>query len=129
MVSERRKASKKAWAANNREKMRESARKHYHEIRKHRADFMAARAEYARWLRRLKKYGITKEAYYALMVAQNGKCAICGAECWLDLRVDHNHETGAVRGLLCAGCNSGIGLLKENLETLRGAIRYIEARK
>ena len=45
------------------------------------------------------------------------------------LSVDHNHETGKVRGLLCSRCNSAIGLMKENLKCLRNAINYLTHHK
>lgn len=65
------------------------------------------------WSAELKyKYGITKEDYNKLFKEQNGKCAICGKH-QIDLNVrlcvDHNHLTGAIRGLLCMKCNYSLG--------------------
>lgn len=75
------------------------------------------------------KYGITPEYYADLLDIQAGGCAICGAleEDQRDgvLGVDHCHETGAVRGLLCENCNRAIGLLQDDPELLRMAIRYL----
>ncbi|QSM04369.1 hypothetical protein PROPHIGD43A-4_59 [Mycobacterium phage prophiGD43A-4] len=56
--------------------------------------------------------------------AQRGKCAICG-DAPESLVVDHNHETGAVRGLLCNNCNRCLGLLKDNIEVLTSAAAYL----
>lgn len=73
-------------------------------------------------------YGITSEDYTRILVEQKGLCAICNSICntGKQLCVDHNHETGKVRGLLCRSCNSAIGLLKENTGTLLSAIKYIK---
>lgn len=58
------------------------------------------------------KYGITAEYYNKLLIQQEGDCAICGrsqSEFNYPLHVDHDHQTGKVRGLLCCGCNTGLG--------------------
>ncbi len=75
-----------------------------------------------------KKYGLTIEDLEKMIEKQNKKCAIC----FQDLQVgtvkcciDHNHETGEVRGILCSNCNTGIGLLKENNNILQSAIKYL----
>jgi hypothetical protein len=62
-----------------------------------------------------------------LLVKQDNKCAICGASRRgkTGLQADHNHNTKMIRGLLCAPCNMSLGLLKENIETLRKAIEYL----
>ena len=73
-------------------------------------------------------YGITPDDYNRMFVEQKGCCAICGThqqELKKKLAVDHDHETGKVRGLLCRSCNTGIGLLKENKEILLAAISYL----
>lgn len=58
----------------------------------------------------LKKYGLSVEDYNAMLIAQEGRCAICKRiKKKLNLAVDHNHKTGAVRGLLCAPCNRHVG--------------------
>lgn len=68
--------------------------------------------------------------YDTLLSAQGGRCAICGAEeaggKGGRFNVDHDHATGAIRGLLCYGCNLGIGLLRDDPEVMRAAIRYFE---
>ena len=77
---------------------------------------------------RVKKlYGIEPEQYKQMHVDQDGKCAICGVEpkTKRGLHIDHCHDTGVIRGLLCGGCNTGIGLLQENPEIMTKAIEYL----
>ena len=76
----------------------------------------------------MRKYGITIEKYEILLAEQNGCCAICLAVTGSDgkrLAVDHNHETGEVRGLLCDNCNTGLGMFKDNPSLLAKAINYL----
>jgi hypothetical protein len=73
-------------------------------------------------------YGITPERYAELVAAQNGACAICGGPPRGKgdrLHVDHDHETGVVRGLCCSPCNVGIGQLGHDVGRLRAAIKYL----
>ena len=74
-------------------------------------------------LRRL--YGLTLEAYTEMAKEQGGMCAICHKLPNRALDVDHNHETGKVRQLLCSNCNTLIGLADENVETLQAVIDYL----
>ena len=71
-------------------------------------------------------YGITQKDYDAILLSQMGVCAICGYRSDGVLHVDHNHETGKVRGLLCSNCNRAIGLLKDSPGILRAAALYLE---
>lgn len=81
-----------------------------------------------------KNYGITKERYLEMWVAQDKKCAICGSEHSAirktgtihNLCVDHCHKTGKVRGLLCVKCNAGIGNFKDNPQSLIAAAEYVK---
>jgi hypothetical protein len=74
--------------------------------------------------RRLKaKYQITIEQYEEMLSAQNGLCAICKKAS--KLVVDHCHQTGAVRGLLCLSCNLMLGHAYDNVHTLATAISYL----
>lgn len=81
----------------------------------------------------MRAYGITIDHYDMLLAFQEGRCAICGRSETSHssgyLSVDHNHDTNEVRGLLCHGCNVGIGYFYENPETLRKAIEYLEAER
>jgi len=78
----------------------------------------------------MSKYGITHSDYTEMLEKQEGKCAICGIEekyCENQrLAVDHNHETGQVRALLCKKCNQAIGLLQDNASFAWNAYRYLE---
>ncbi len=58
-------------------------------------------------------------------ISQDGKCAICRIVPSRTMAVDHCHDTGAIRGLLCSNCNTGIGLLRDNPEILARAIIYL----
>lgn len=72
-------------------------------------------------------YGISDEDYHEMLEKQNGKCLICGSES-IDRKhaVDHCHKTGKIRGLLCDSCNRGLGMFKDNPESLRKAASYVE---
>ena len=72
------------------------------------------------------KYGIDQIDYDRLNTLQQGRCAICNIDALGDLHVDHNHVNGKVRGLLCRGCNVGLGNFFDNPELLRMAARYLE---
>ena len=74
---------------------------------------------------RIKKYGITEEYFQSLLDFQNGVCAICGEP--NPTCIDHNHETGEVRGLLCQDCNFAIGVMRDNPARFRNAATYLEA--
>ncbi len=77
---------------------------------------------------RILKYGITEEEYNVMFLEQNGKCGICGthqSKFKIGFAIDHCHETGKVRGLLCGNCNRAIGLLQDDIENLRCAILYL----
>lgn len=70
-------------------------------------------------------YGITIEEFSAMENSQRGKCAICEQEPPDRLHVDHNHETGSVRGLLCRKCNWGLGQFGDSVENLKRAQEYL----
>lgn len=79
---------------------------------------------------KIKRYKITQEHYEGMKKAQDNRCAICGDRQPLhinngELNIDHDHKTGEVRGLLCNYCNTGIGMLKDNISTLKNAVKYL----
>jgi hypothetical protein len=79
-----------------------------------------------------RKFGITLQDYEALLLKQNGKCATCDkirSSNGKKLAVDHCHKTGRIRGLLCNECNTSLGLIKEDIQTLQNLIAYINDKK
>jgi hypothetical protein len=82
----------------------------------------------------LREYGVSKERYDAMVLAQEGVCAICGKPPQgfsgrtrnKVLVVDHVHETGKVRGLLCGKCNTMLGHANEQVSVLERAIAYLK---
>jgi len=85
--------------------------------------------------RRLTSYGLTLESYRQMLESQGHACAICGdaddnkwsrgglrRDGW---HIDHCHDTGKVRGILCPPCNLMIGYARDNVDTLRRAIDYL----
>ena len=70
-------------------------------------------------------YGITPEDYDLMYEQQKGNCAVCGTF-KARLFVDHSHEDGKVRGLLCTNCNTGIGMFHDNTDHLKKAIEYLQ---
>jgi hypothetical protein len=72
------------------------------------------------------KYNMTEEQYQTILQEQNGTCAICQWKQDYNLSVDHCHDTGIIRGLLCAKCNRGLGLFEDNIETMKSAINYLQ---
>lgn len=81
------------------------------------------------------KFNITLDDYIKMLDEQNGCCKICkNPETaknvkygnTMMLAVDHNHQTGKVRGLLCSRCNPALGAFNDSIETLKLAIKYLE---
>jgi hypothetical protein len=75
------------------------------------------------------KYNLEPEHKKALLDRQNGCCAICGYKFGQkkgDIKVDHCHTGGAVRGLLCDLCNRGLGYFKDNVDSFKNAINYLK---
>lgn len=70
------------------------------------------------------RYGITREGWMAMLVAQSGRCACCLGAMRRPV-VDHNHDTDAVRALVCQRCNLAIGWLEGNAHLLKSAERYL----
>lgn len=117
-VRERRKANpetyraiNKRWRSKNRESHCKAKRDHYHQ---------------KGWHQKLKReYGITLEEFCCMEEEQGNKCAICGLVSEKRMCVDHDHETGTVRGLLCPACNKMIGMSKDNPSVLERAAEYL----
>lgn len=69
------------------------------------------------------RYGLTPAEVDAMRQAQGGRCAACGEPG--PLQVDHDHQTGAVRGLLCGPCNSALGYARDDIGRLMGLASYL----
>jgi hypothetical protein len=75
------------------------------------------------------QYGITLVEYVEMLEAQEGRCKICKTDVpggKGSFHVDHCHDSGKVRGLLCHYCNVGMGNFKDNISTLASAILYLK---
>lgn len=81
----------------------------------------------------LARYGLTFESFNVLLETQNGLCAICRGSLGRGrvgsaVAVDHDHESGRVRGLLCNNCNRGIGMFADSPTALVAAAAYLRSR-
>lgn len=76
------------------------------------------------WRKIEREYGLTREQYESLLAEQESRCAVCRQE--RPLVVDHCHDSGCVRGLLCQDCNKGLGSFKDDPDVLRAATQYVE---
>lgn len=120
-------AKAKEWKTANRERAAEYGRR-WREANPDRvSEYRQRWGGYKRAARLREKYGLTVEDYEALLGQQGGVCALCGGieECGKLLAVDHCHETGRVRGLLCNRCNRGIGYFKDDPDALIRAASYL----
>ena len=77
-------------------------------------------------------YGITLTEYNSTLEKQGGGCGICGSVSnkggiGKNLCVDHDHDSGEIRGILCASCNLGIGKFNDDVETVKQAVVYLES--
>lgn len=131
-------ARSRAWAKANRARRRRTERK-YRKANRKRIAIVKAAWKVINRLKvnatnrlyklnaKLRGSGLT---YDELLARQNGVCAICGSshprrKQSTRFCVDHDHETGQVRGLLCGPCNTMIGLAREDIDVLNNAIIYL----
>lgn len=75
----------------------------------------------------LGRYGLTEADYDRMLGEQGGACAACKGRSGQRLQVDHCHETGRIRGLLCGNCNSALGHAKDDIKRLTALISYLES--
>jgi len=99
---------------------------------KRRGDPAKARASARAYQRRhrYRRYGTSEQEVDAARVRQDNRCALCGVDFVVEgtegcAQVDHCHETLRLRGLLCVGCNSGLGALGDNESGLLRALAYV----
>jgi hypothetical protein len=73
----------------------------------------------------MRKYGLSYERYLQMLAEQKGCCMICHR--LMDApKVDHDHDTGQVRDLLCNECNAGIGFFREDASIMESALAYLK---
>jgi hypothetical protein len=78
---------------------------------------------------RMKRYGLSEFAYAEMLLKQNGVCALCGGlpkGKKRDLEVDHDHETGKVRALLCCACNVLLGRVEKSPQLIENMVAYLK---
>jgi hypothetical protein len=118
----RRRKYLKGWARKNKAKIKKN---HASWKKKNPESYRRANRNY-----RLKKeYGITESDYGLLLESQGGRCGICRRhqdELKYRLNVDHDHDTGEVRGLLCSRCNVSLGVFGDSVDGLMVAIAYLQ---
>ena len=136
-AKERDRLRHREYRARNPLKVKEAA-KRWHENNKeqHKANskaWYAANKDKVRNYFLIKTFGVTLEDYTKIFIAQGEVCAICGDTSTADgtntnknWPIDHSHKTGAIRGILCRGCNVGIGHLKEDPTLINKAINYLK---
>jgi Recombination endonuclease VII len=119
----------KAWAQRHPEKMAAYQKKSY--LKYHEQNKAKGRAYgkkyYPENYHRL-KYGISREQFDQMIVAQGGLCQICEVELTRP-HVDHDHFTGKIRGILCRYCNQALGFFRDSPQILRKAADYLENRQ
>lgn len=84
------------------------------------------RKGYSREWHLKKRYGITTADVEQMIADQGGDCPICGDVLPEPAHIDHDHETGRVRGVLCRSCNQGLGMYRDDPARLRAAADYLE---
>lgn len=137
-------ATQRLWCQNNRERIREDGKRYRLE---HPEQVKATRARYNRAHReerkaksqkyhqehpevkaeshRFRTYGLTPDNVSWILLAQGGKCLVCGRDLGERFEVDHDHATGVIRGLLHKECNMTLGTAHDDPVVLEGAARYL----
>lgn len=118
MLTPSQKESQRKWYLANRERMKEKSRRFKKTPR--------GKEVYRKSLLK-RQFGLSLEKYTEMFNSQSGLCAICNkSQSYKMLAVDHNHKTGRVRGLLCSICNTVLGLLYEDMTTMKSMMDYIQ---
>jgi hypothetical protein len=154
VISEEKRAYNRAYYEANRERLIEAQKVRYAEDReriraqrnahleahrdeinarareRHRLNPEVKRESVRRWRAvndmRLREHGLTKDEYDALVTKQENACAICRNPFFVTPRIDHDHATDRVRGLLCHNCNVALGHFRDDPSLMQQAIRYLE---
>ena len=121
------------WHQKNKTRRRVRAKERYHEV----PEIYTAKAKRTRDAHktetnirlRLRNHKITREQYDFLVQSADGKCSICRKKFVRQFHIDHDHDTGKIRELLCNRCNLGIGYFDEDVAILMAALRYLQKHK
>jgi len=114
------------YAARQRTNCREWCKLHAEQKKRTDAAYRKKLDPALRWARSIARYGITPIQYEQQLKRQKGCCAICGKKPTKQrLAIDHNHETGVIRGLLCFRCNFGLSWFQEDAELLAKASKHV----
>lgn len=107
------------WYAENKDSHLAGRRSYYRENREAILTATASR-------NRKRLYGLTTDMVATMIALQGGTCAICKTPIEAkSAHVDHNHDSGKVRGILCSSCNLGLGKFRDDFEVLRSAAMYL----
>jgi len=115
---------KRQYREKNKEKLDEYNKvfkeKNTEQLKEYQKNYYSSKQKYLR-------YGINREQYESLINEQNNQCFICGIlfNNENEIRIDHDHNTNIVRGLLCHHCNCGLGHFKDDTNVLTKAINYL----
>jgi len=128
----------RAWYAKNCDRIIASRRERHasrDDVRAKAQEYHQANRERINAARRgrhlLVRYGLTQKDFESLLESQGNRCAICQTDTepprgW---HVDHDHDTNAVRGILCGLCNKGLGHFRDDIDALSRAIEYLRAHR
>lgn len=83
-------------------------------------------AEDRRWRKKKRKYGINKAEVLAMLESQNGQCPGCCADIRAAFDIEHCHDTGQIRGLMCHPCNKALAFARDRPDTLRRLADYLD---
>jgi hypothetical protein len=127
---EQRRAYRRAWALRNHDKLRKQSLDYYQATKPRRR--VIAKIGYVKNKikildkLRFKKYGITGDEFRKIIDKQQTKCPICNRSINKNLSIDHDHNTGKIRGIICNSCNLAIGNAESSPERLRAMANYLE---
>lgn len=135
-MTEAQREAQRRWREKNPERSREIHRASAERLRKndpegYRQRGIAYRLANPEKVRKwsLRHYGILPETFDRIYDEQGGRCAICRDEIprlGKGRHLDHCHQTNRIRGILCTGCNLGLGNFRDRVDALRAAAAYVE---
>lgn len=132
-TSEKRRAYAVNYRANRTEAQRQSDAAYHCQYRaNHKAELTEKARKYQRdnaLYIQLRRKGLTIEDYNRVVAQHRGVCDICGGPPdgrWDTFTLDHCHNTGELRGILCSKCNRGIGFFQDDTQLLIKAVNYLK---